>query len=404
MDLSNVSSEDLQAMKSGDLSKVSKEGLLELKNQQQGGFTKGGATQPIPSNVVNEKPLEQVPGPITNLLTLGIGGTSEATAGLPMLGKVAKNIIDTPANTINAIKNIPEVVTSLGKGVKSVASEGISKLQSLADSIIGQGEKGASISAEQMTAPSRQVISETGTALKSASNPTPELLATQERQAALGSKFGEKQQQLIDMKKEAGQAIGMVEKSAGLEFKTLPDNFQKMLRDKELLGSKANTMARLADKGPEFISQNLDPMTIQINRKLAQEALKMPGLDDLTRVQLARANSTFGSALGEQIPELKDKLSAFKQIDQALKDLPRAKKAEGDILRLSIRRQMNEIRTNKMNLQDKMTMAKEAFDNVSKNAETLIQRGKQRDINRSILTKAAIGLSGAGYAAKKLGL
>ncbi len=122
----------------------------------------------------------------------------------------------------------------------------------------------------------------------------------------------------------------------------------------------------------------------------------MPGLDDLTRVQLAKANSTLGNALGEQIPQLKEKLSAFKEIDQALKDLPRAKKAEGDALRLSLRRITNEIKTGKMTLQAKQQMAQEALDNISRDAEVLIQQGKRRDIVRSRLFKGAVGAALAG--------
>ena len=247
MDLSRISTEDLQALRTGKLSDVSKGALLDIKRQQES----------LPSDVVNEPGLEKVPGPITNALTLGIGGASEATAGLPMLGKVAKNIIDTPENTLNAVKSIPEVATSVGRGLKSVASEGIGKLQNLADAIMGQGEKAATLTADQMTAPARQAVQDTTTALKGASNPTPDLLAAQQDQAGLGLKYGQEKARLLDARKTAGQAIGDVEEANGLGFKELPDNFQKVLRDKELLGQKANTMARLADKGPDFLSQIL---------------------------------------------------------------------------------------------------------------------------------------------------
>ncbi len=369
--------------------------LLQLKKRQ----LELGKSGSLPEDVINEPGLQNVSmTPVTkpDLEQAGVDiaeskfGQKNPIAGATLGTAVAK--ADDIAAAVSGIRAAP----AMAQGIKSTGKLAISKLQTLADTIMGPGEKAATLAAEQMTAPARQVTQEVATALKGASNPTPELLATQERQAALGAQFGEKQAQLTEMKKTAGQAIGQVEKEAGLEFKTLPENFQKMLRNKELLGKKANAMARLSDKGSDFIAQNLDKTTIQANRKLAQEALKMPGLDDLTRVQLAKANSTLGNALGEQIPQLKEKLSAFKEIDQALKDLPRAKKAEGDALRLSLRRITNEIKTGKMTLQAKQQMAQEALDNISRDAEVLIQQGKRRDIVRSRLFKGAVGAALAG--------
>jgi len=377
--------------------------LIQIRKRQ---LELGEGRTPLPENVINEPGLQDVSiTPITkpDLEQAGVDiaeskfGQKNPITGATLGTTVAK--IDDIVAAVSGLRAAP----ALAKGLTSAGKFGISKLQVLADTILGPGEKASTLAAEQMTAPARQASQEVVTALKSASNPTPELLATQERQAALGAKFGEKQAQLTEMRKTAGQAIGQVEKEAGLEFKTLPDNFQKVLRNKELLGKKANALARLSDKGPEFMAQNLDKITLQANRKLAQEALKMPGLDDLTRVQLAKANSIMGNALGEQIPALKDKLSAFKEIDQALKDLPRAKKAEGDVLRLSLRRITNEIKTGKMNLQAKQQMAQEALDSISKDAELLIQAGKRRDIIRGRVVKGAIGaaLAGGGPSAVK---
>ena len=44
-----------------------------------------------------------------------------------------------------------------------------------------------------------------------------------------------------------------------------------------------------------------------------------------------------------------------------------------------------------MALQDKLQMANEALDNVSKTAEALIQRGVQRDLNRNLIKKIGVG-------------
>ncbi len=382
MDLSRIPTEELQALRAGNLSKVSKGSLLDIKHQQSS----------LPADVVNEPGLIKETGPITDALMLGVGGIPEAGASaLPLAARVGENILKTPQRTIEGIAAIPSAIKEAGSVAKTAASEGISKLQSLADALLGQGKEAATVTANEMTAPARQVVQDTTTALKGAANPTPDLLAAQKSQAELGFKYDQKTAQLTDMKKTAGQAIGDVEKANGLEFKELPDNFQKVLRNKELLGQKANSMARLADKGPEFLSQNLSPQTIQVNRKLAQTALKTSGLDDLTRVQLAKANSVFGQALGNQIPDLSEKLSAFRDIDQALKALPTDKKTEADALRVSIQRITANMKTNKMALQDKLQMANEALDNISRQAETLIQQGTKRDLRRNIIKKIGIG-------------
>ncbi len=353
----------------------------------------------VPDEVRNEPGLQEVLPVTAPMLDAAGNAVAESKFGQahPIAGAaVGTAIAKAPeiAATIQSLGAVPETaaaVEALGKGAFSGTKMAIGKLQSLADAILGQGEKAASLKAEQMMGPAKEAVTSASTAVQGASNPTPELMAAKQRQAGLSAQMNQKAAMLTGMKKEAGAAIGAAEEAGGIGFKELPDKFMTMIGNKEQLGARANTMARLADMGPNTLAQNLDPATIQLNRKIAQEALKRPGIDDLTRVQLARFNSVAGDALGQQIPDLKEKLSAFKDISQALNDLPKDKKIQADALKNSIQRITNDMQTNKMNLQQKVQYARQTLDQVSKQAEALIQQGKQRDLNRALIGKIATG-------------
>ncbi len=114
MDFSQLSNEDLLALKSGNYAKLSDQGLMALKQDSSGGFTKGGAKQPIPSDVVNEQGVQADPMQIARaagqMSAAGMAGIGNLTAGngLQQAAGDVKNVMagQSPETTSGKVGNV----------------------------------------------------------------------------------------------------------------------------------------------------------------------------------------------------------------------------------------------------------------------------------------------------------
>ncbi len=340
-----------------------------------------------------------------NMANEALSSKGHTTLG-PAVGGVIQNI---PAGVMaaDAIANVGELagtVKGVGEAVKSGSKAAIERLKGLADTIMGPGEKSASLTAKQMVDPAQQAVAELSTSLKGASNPTPELMNTQEAQAGLKTKFDTTRETLEGLRKESGAKIGALEQGAGLQFKELPDTAKAILNDPIQLGKRAAAMGRVADQGADQLSQKMPLDVLQTNRKFAESALKRSDLSNATRVNLAKSKAVFENAIDNSVPGFKEQLNSFRVIDQQLKALPQQMKSEANELRLSARKQMNDIRSGKMKTQAELKIAQQNLDNTNQQAQDLIQKGMKRDIVRGALVKGAAAATGTGYIGKKLGL
>lgn len=353
-----------------------------------------GTKYPIDPEVLNEAGVQNVSmTPITKPDLEQAGediatskfGQEHPIAGAAMGTVVAKaDDIMAAASGVRAAPALANVAKAGGKAVWG-------KLSNLADALLGPGEKAAMLKAEQLTAPARQNVAKLSTALKGASNPTPELLATQEAQAGLGSQMGAQEQVLAQLKKESGAKIGQLEQGAGLKFTELSDKSKDILSNPKLLGRRAEAMARVSNKGSKALAENMTLENLQANRKFAESALRRQDLSNATRVNLAKSKGVFEEAIDSRITGFKEQLNSFRLIDQELRNLPKAMKAQANALRLNARKEMNKIRSGKVKTQAELQKAQETLDEISKEAEILVQKGQRRDILRGRVKAAAIG-------------
>ncbi len=371
-------------------------------------------------------PVNMIPG--VAAAKIGNAALSAVDEGYNKMGDMAAEAIDQGGKhpylssaVGGTIKNIPAGVmaadalanvgglakgtTEVGKMIKGGAKAAVSKLQSMADTLMGPGEKASMLEAERMTQPAREGVASLKTALKGASNPTPELMKTQEAQAGLKDKFNVVKDALTGLKSKAGKKIGELETGAGLKFNELSDRAKEILSNPQVLGHRASSYGRIVEQGPEQLASKMDLQTLQDHKKFITAALKRNDLSDATRVNLSKAKPVFDRAIDTQVPGLKQQVDEFRIIDQQLKNLPKAQKAEADSLRLSIKRQQNTIRAGKIKTQGELQQAQMRLDDLNKQAETLIQKGQRRDIVRGRIKNAAIGTAvaaGAPTLLKKL--
>lgn len=129
--------------------KIDKARKAGYSDQQIQSFlaSKGINWAPTPPEVVNEPGLEEVPGPITNALMLGIGGASAP------LKSIAPQAIKTT-------ESIPAVAQTIGKSLGRVGEVAFAPLKSTSEAAINAAEQAAGVTLKSPV--TKQIAKEVG--------------------------------------------------------------------------------------------------------------------------------------------------------------------------------------------------------------------------------------------------
>lgn len=143
-------------------------------------------------------------------------------------------------------------------------------------------------------------------------------------------------QQLKTLAKTAGDRMGEAERKAGISLQSNP-KFEKFVRNPQKVAQLSKRVGRIAEKGADYIDQNLSPQRTQLYRKLAQES--SGNISDLGNAQLQKGREAMAQSLERRIPGLKTERSAFQQAKEALEAVP----SETKTAAASIKRQLSKL-------------------------------------------------------------
>lgn len=239
-----------------------------------------------------------IAGPITTALTLGVGGASEGAASeLPAIARVGKNIIETPAKTIEAARSIGEIAL---EGVKRIGG--------------GIGEAANSI----------------GNALKGTGEDA--VAALTEKKASLPLEQAAKSNTLNIMQQAAKNEIQTAEEKAGIGLTNVQPN-QNVLSP-----AFAARAAKISDLGADRLAASMDSRTLQLMRKTTSLGFKQGGAE---APLYAKANKVFTEALSKQQPEVGTALSKYNDIQKVINDLPDQFANQKQMLNLALAKAKN---------------------------------------------------------------
>lgn len=167
--------------------------------------------------------------------------------------------------------------------------------------------------------------------------------ALQEKAAELPVRFAEKAKMLEGLKEQAKTGIGMAEKAAGIEgMGGMPSSaMESLISNKDRLAKFADKMDSLTKKGAEYLAEKADLQTLQRFNKILQEGGKKGGLNDLTIANMNQSRTVIKDAIGLKAPGVKESLSAYKTIEQAIESLPKDQQLAAKSLRLALKKAQN---------------------------------------------------------------
>ena len=333
MDYSKLSAADLLALKSGDYSKVSDEGLLSLKG--------------VPAPAAPQAPAPQE----------GLMGTTLQEMAMAKLPAPFKTAIDT-FNTINQFSPM-NVLTKTGP---DLVNKGFDAVGAKANEFLGSKGVNPNISAAVGTAidlipeaaeasfgaiPGKRALvkaaGETviGKAIRYTGDKEAEALAVKAAEMPIAQTAIREGKEVV--KSAAGKAIGKAEEALGIAQKDTSTAARRAaINTPEKITKFADRAEKLAQKGADKLAKMASPETLQFYRKTAEDAIGRAGktISNEARNKLYKTKQVFADAIGKTEKGAKagfgDAMQKYKDAEVALKNLPKQFKAQADALKVEI--------------------------------------------------------------------
>jgi hypothetical protein len=186
--------------------------------------------------------------------------------------------------------------------------------------------------------------------------------------------------ELEGMKSEAGKAMGVIEDSAEVGFKTSP-KFENQIKSPKFTARVAEKLRPMFNKGPEEVASRLKPKSIQKIRKLYQEE---SGLSSLGHAEGQGMRETAAKALELKVPQFKEARGRFHEVSDALDNVPNDAKNKAESLRKALSEEKDRLKQVAAELKQKIGSTKQVEDKAV--ADTIAS--KKRETKRMLIDQA----------------
>lgn len=374
--------------------------MAGLGNMVTEGFDKAGenVAQNLASGV-SMQPTEMIPGvPASSMPSLQ-----------PTPGEGLRMDPTAAAAVGTGVQHIPDLITATEGG--SAMGQGVNKLlakikafhqrPSVEEAKVLLKEAEAALAAKPSAVEkATELADETAKPLKN----TIENL--RQKATEIPETFRNKAKTLLQAKRGAGKAMGEAEQAMGAQIK--PDKrFEAVVRSPEKMAKVADRANRIAEKGADYVKENLKPQRIQLYRKLIQE-----GGDKLSTFGKANAEKSrevFASVLSDTSTMFKEARGNFQQITKAIEELPAAQKAAKEGVKRQLIKAQSELEAlekQSMRLKDQARKAdRMELKQIRLEGLKLIRQAAEKEKLLKRLGYGIVGttiVGGAGAAAKKL--
>lgn len=242
-----------------------------------------------------------VPGTVFGM---GVGGLPAAAAGAGLGaagGTAAKQLI------LRALGDKEGVPQTAGEAAKEIGITGAkdAAITLVGGKLIKGGVGAAKLAKDLVTKPGAAEVA----------------LAGKEALIDIGERGAEKLALARATREAAKKGLIEAEEKAGLHFQSTPE-FEEILRDPKRMSQFATKIGQLAKRTPEELAQSVDPKTLQLFRKLAQEGEKVSTLSDIAKSQMREGKGVFTEALGRTEKGIGEALGKFRDADTVVGEIP----------------------------------------------------------------------------------
>jgi len=200
--------------------------------------------------------------------------------------------------------------------------------------------------------------------------------------------------------KEKGAAMGAAEDAAGFGFKSGPE-FEAALKNPKTMGKALKAAEDFAKMGPNKVAETVDPKTIQLVRKLAQEGKE--NVSNLGSATLAQGREVASNALGLIDKKFGQARSEYQEVKSAIDALPLDQKRMASMLKSQLQEAKSMLAEAQSQAKELAQAAKTAdkarFADIQQESLHLLRKGIEHDqMIRKI--KVAAGSIGAAIVGK----
>lgn len=229
-----------------------------------------------------------------------------------------------------------EIATSKFGQKNPKTASAIGTVVSMPEEFIGaaMGVKGAKATADAVRG-TGSLIKRFGKALVTPKN-SEEIAALRSSLTELPIKRGKKIEVLKGLESQIRPEIGAVEEAAGLGMKEIP-------KAPKNVSQFANELKVFTKYSPEQLKQVLPVERAQELKKIAQ-VVKRGNILPEERAFINQGVESLDKYIGKEVPELGEKLSSFRQIQDSLESIPLEAKVEKQRIMAQIQRLKNEAR------------------------------------------------------------